>query len=190
MKAFVLKSIFYTSIFLPMLIHLSASAQPDDAAGAYSAADGAAGASSYDEPTVSSVYDTEYESQLLSGTYQLITDSLRSSVGYFSADGNRFIFQSEVPSDNPFYQIFVRDLETGATNRVSPGIGLTTCAWIHPTMDRVMFSSTHEDPDALAKQPEEMQIRRSGIEREHMVGTMTGTMISIKPIVMAAISLI
>ncbi|PDH34887.1 MAG: biopolymer transporter Tol [OM182 bacterium MED-G28] len=167
MKAFVLKSIFYTSIFLPMLIHLSASAQPDDAAGAYSAADGAAGASSYDEPTVSSVYDTEYESQLLSGTYQLITDSLRSGEGYFSADGNRFIFQSEVPSDNPFYQIFVRDLETGATNRVSPGIGLTTCAWIHPTMDRVMFSSTHEDPDALAKQAEEMQIRRSGIERAY-----------------------
>ena len=36
MRAFAVKSIFYTSILLPMLIHLSASAQPDDAAGAYS----------------------------------------------------------------------------------------------------------------------------------------------------------
>ena len=92
MRAFVLNSIFYTSIFLPMLIHLSASAQPDDAAGAYSAADGAAGASSYDEPSGTGLYDTKYESQLLSGTYQLITDSLRSGEGYFSANGDRFIF--------------------------------------------------------------------------------------------------
>ena len=129
--------------------------------------DGIVGATSYSEPPETSSYDTEREDQFLSNTQQLITESLRSGEGYFSADGSRFIFQSEVPGDNPFYQIYVRDLATGATNRVSPGIGLTTCSWIHPTLDRVMFSSTHEDPDALNKQAEEIRIRESGVERPY-----------------------
>lgn len=138
----------------------------DGVAGATST-DGVAGATSYSEPPETSSYDTESEDQFLSNTQQLITESLRSGEGYFSADGSRFIFQSEVPGDNPFYQIYVRDLATGATNRVSPGIGLTTCSWIHPTLDRVMFSSTHEDPDALNKQAEEIRIRESGVERPY-----------------------
>jgi hypothetical protein len=129
--------------------------------------DGIVGATSYSEPPETSSYDTEREDQFLSNTQQLITESLRSGEGYFGADGSRFIFQSEVPGDNPFYQIYVRDLATGATNRVSPGIGLTTCSWIHPTLDRVMFSSTHEDPDALNKQAEEIRIRESGVERPY-----------------------
>ena len=138
----------------------------DGVAGATST-DGVAGATSYSEPPETSSYDTEREDQFLSNTQQLITESLRSGEGYFSADGSRFIFQSEVPGDNPFYQIYVRDLATGATNRVSPGIGLTSCSWIHPTLDRVMFSSTHEDPDALNKQAEEIRIRESGVERPY-----------------------
>ena len=133
------------------------------------AQDGVAGATSYvAAPTLAAgPYDTDYEDSLLSGTRQLITDSLRSGEGYFSADGERFIFQSEQAGENPFYQIFVMDLNTGITSKVSPGIGLTTCAWIHPTQDRIMFSSTHEDPDALAKQAEEIAIRQSGVERPY-----------------------
>jgi Tol biopolymer transport system component len=108
------------------------------------------------------------EASLLRGTRRLVVDSQRSGEGYFSADGQRFIFQSEVPdSDNPFYQIFVMDLASGISSKVSPGIGLTTCSWIHPTLDRVMFSSTHEDPAALAKQAEEISIRESGIARPY-----------------------
>ncbi|MDA1372156.1 MAG: biopolymer transporter Tol [Proteobacteria bacterium] len=142
-------------------------AQPDGTAGATSA-DGVAGATRAATPaSASGPFDTDYEATLLSNTQQLITDSLRSGEGYFSADGRRIIFQSEVPGDNPFYQIYLKDLASGATSRVSPGIGLTTCSWVHPTLDRVMFSSTHEDPDALAKQAEEIQIRQSGIERPY-----------------------
>ena len=53
------------------------------------AQDGVAGATSYAAaPTPTAVpYDTDYEDSLLSGTRQLITDSLRSGEGYFSADG-------------------------------------------------------------------------------------------------------
>jgi Tol biopolymer transport system component len=131
--------------------------------------DGYAGAtSSYAEDKSDySRWDTSYESELLPTTHQLITDSKRSGEGYFSADGTQFIFQSEVEGNNPFYQIFLRDLDSGEIRRVSPGIGLTTCSWVHPTLDRVMFSSTHEDPEARTKMAEEIAIRASGVDRPY-----------------------
>jgi Tol biopolymer transport system component len=126
-----------------------------------------AAATSWAEPTPSIYADVENESDLLSNTRQLVTDSLRSGEGYFSADGRELIYQSEQAGDNPFYQIFVLDLASGVSRLVSPGVGLTTCAWIHPTQDLVMYSSTHEDPNAQAKQAEEIAIRKSGIERAY-----------------------
>ncbi|HAT57557.1 MAG TPA: hypothetical protein DCS79_01985, partial [Gammaproteobacteria bacterium] len=73
--------------------------------------DGMAAATKWVEPTPSDYADVQNESQLLSNTRQLVTDSLRSGEGYFSADGRELIYQSEQPGDNPFYQIFVLDLE-------------------------------------------------------------------------------
>lgn len=134
---------------------------------AESYADGVAGATVTIDPAPGNFVDGEFEAILLSNTRQLITDGLRSGEGYFSAGGDRFIYQSEVPGDNPFYQIHLMDLATETASIVSPGIGLTTCSWVHPTLDRIMFSSTHEDPDALAKQAEEFEIRRSGIDRPY-----------------------
>ena len=130
--------------------------------------DGYAGATSsyYQETDVSSQWDTRYESQLLANTYQLITEGARSGEGYFSADGGRFVYQAETPG-NPFYQIYLLDLDSGESSRVSTGIGLTTCAWIHPTLDRIMYASTHEDPNAQAKQNEELAIRASGEARPY-----------------------
>lgn len=161
-------SMVYTSALPLLLVSVSGLGQPDGVSGASVADyDGVAGATGYIEPTGSELYATEYEAELLTGTYQLITDSLRSGEGYFSADGEQLIFQSEAPGDNPFYQIFLRDLVSGETHRVSPGIGLTSCAWVHPKLDLVMFSSTHEDPEALGKQAEEIRIRESGIERPY-----------------------
>jgi hypothetical protein len=50
---------------------------------------------------------------------------------------------------------------------MSPGTGKTTCAWIHPAGDRVLFASTHLDPDALAKQRAELEERASGKGRRY-----------------------
>lgn len=105
---------------------------------------------------------TGHEAELLSNARQLIYEGLRSGEGYFSADGTRMIFQSEREPGNPFYQIYLMDLETGDTTRVSPGTGKTTCAWIHPSGERVLFASTHEDPEAVKKQQEELEKRASG----------------------------
>lgn len=130
--------------------------------------DGTAGATaSYTAPAAADGIDTEYESELLPNSRRLITEGKRSGESYFSADGKRMIYQAELEGDNPFYQIFVRDLLTGQTTRVSPGIGLTTCSWIHPFEDKVLFASTHEDPNALAKQREEIAMRESGQPRAY-----------------------
>ena len=130
--------------------------------------DGYAGATSanYQEAATSTQWDTRYENQLLTNILQLITDGARSGEGYFSADGTQFVYQAEMPG-NPFYQIYLLDLESRESNRVSTGVGLTTCAWIHPTLDRIMYASTHEDPNALAKQAEELAIRASGEVRPY-----------------------
>lgn len=107
---------------------------------------------------------TDRESDLLSNIRQITFEGLRAGEGYFSADGNRMVFQSERDPANPFFQIYLTDLQTGDIEKVSPGIGKTTCAWIHPDGDRVLFASTHHDPKAEQKQTERLQQRESGNE--------------------------
>ncbi len=107
------------------------------------------------------------EAGLLTGIRQLTFAGKRAGEGYFSAGGSRMIFQSEREPGNPFFQIYLLDLETGDTQRVSPGHGKTTCAWIHPTENRVLFASTHDDPQARQKQQEELDFRASGQERRY-----------------------
>jgi Tol biopolymer transport system component len=97
----------------------------------------------------------------------LTLEGLRTGEGYFDRDGRAMVFQSEREPGNPFYQIYWMDLETGRTDRVSPGHGKTTCAWVHPSGDRVLFASTHEDPEARAKQQAELELRASGGTRRY-----------------------
>src|SRR5262245_53826917 len=99
------------------------------------------------------------ESQFLSNIRQLTFEGRRSGEGYFSPDGKALIFQSEREPGNPFYQIYILDLESGDTHRVSSGIGKTTCAFFRPGTDEVLFASTHLDPEAKAKQEAELDFR-------------------------------
>jgi len=102
------------------------------------------------------------EGALLANVRQLVFEGKRSGEGYFSPDGRRMIFQSEREPGNPFYQMYVLDLETGDTQRVSLGFGKTTCGWFHPSGTRVLFASTHEDPETRARQEEEIARRAAG----------------------------
>src|SRR4051794_7501317 len=111
--------------------------------------------------------ETNQESRFLSNTRQLTFEGRRSGEGYFSPDGKALIFQSERDPDNPFYQIFLLDLESGDTHRVSTGVGKTTCAFFRPASDEVLFASTHLDPNAHAKQKAELDFRASGKERRY-----------------------
>lgn len=105
---------------------------------------------------------TAAEEPLIRDARQLVFEGRRSGEGYFSADGRLMIFQSEREPTNPFYQMYVLDLGSGDTVRVSPGVGKTTCGWIHPDGRRVLFASTHEDPQARARQDEELAKRAAG----------------------------
>ena len=107
------------------------------------------------------------ESRFLSHARQLTFEGKRGGEAYFSPDGKALIFQSEREAGNPFYQIYVLDLESGDTHRVSPGIGKTTCAFFRPGSDEVLFASTHHDPDARAKQKAELDFRAAGKERRY-----------------------
>ncbi|MDX9974959.1 MAG: peptidase M28, partial [FCB group bacterium] len=106
------------------------------------------------------------EAKLLSDIHQLTFAGKRSGEGYFSPDGSSLVFQSERQEDNPFYQIYVLKMGTGDEWRVSPGSGKTTCSWILPG-DKVLFASTHEDPQAAQKQKDEFELRASGKERRY-----------------------
>jgi Tol biopolymer transport system component len=107
------------------------------------------------------------ETKFLTNTRQLTFEGRRSGEGYFSPDGKALLFQSEREADNPFYQIYLLDLQTGDTHRVSPGTGKTTCAFFRPGSDEVLFASTHLDPDSRIKQNAEFELRASGKQRRY-----------------------
>ena len=88
------------------------------------------------------------EDRFISQPRQLILEGKRSGEGYFDAAGKRLIFQSEREEGNPFYQMYVLNLESGDTARVSLGSGKTTCGFF--TKDGLIFASTHEDPESAA----------------------------------------
>ncbi len=111
-------------------------------------------------------YATETdETQFLKNVRQLTYEGKRAGEGYFSKDGKAMIFQSEREPENPFFQIYLLDFETGDTNRVSPGTGKTTCSFCRPGTNDVLFASTHLDPQAKAKQQAEIEFRATGKER-------------------------
>jgi Tol biopolymer transport system component len=107
------------------------------------------------------------ESGFITNTRQLIFEGRRSGEGYFLPDGSKLIFQSEREESNPFYQMYVLDLNSGETTRVSPGTGKTTCGFFQPGTDRVIFASTHADPQSQAKQKAELEFRASGKQRRY-----------------------
>lgn len=102
------------------------------------------------------------EARFLSNIQQLTIEGRRAGEGYFSADGRKLVFQSERVEGNPFFQMFVLDLEFGDVTQISPGHGKTTCGWIHPDGKTVMYASTQHDPEAKAKQRQELELREQG----------------------------
>lgn len=91
------------------------------------------------------------ESKYLAHPRQVTTEGTNGE-GYFSPDGSKIVFQS-IRGAHPFYQIFVKDLGSGEEKMVSTGHGRTTCAYFHPTKPRILFASSHLDPnrDAVAR---------------------------------------
>jgi Tol biopolymer transport system component len=113
------------------------------------------------------------ERDFLTRIRRLTVEGRRAGEGYWSPDGRRLVFQSEREPGNPFYQIYVMNLDTGDVIRISPGTGKTTCAFFRspspgsPGNDDILFSSTHADPKSKQLQDEENAFRASGRERRY-----------------------
>jgi Tol biopolymer transport system component len=107
------------------------------------------------------------ERDFLTRIRRLTVEGRRAGEGYWSPDGKRIVFQSEREPGNPFYQIYTLDLGTGATARISPGTGKTTCSFFRPGSDEILFASTHADPRSKQEQDEELAFRASGKERRY-----------------------
>ena len=108
------------------------------------------------------------ETRFISNARQLIYEGKRSGEGYFSKDGKTLIFQSEREDGNPFYQIYLLDLETGDIRRVSSGVGKTTCGFLRADGKEAIFASTHLDLKAMEKQRLELEFRASGKQRRYL----------------------
>src|SRR3954464_15570148 len=95
------------------------------------------------------------ERDFLTRIRRLTVEGKRAGEGYWSPDGKRLVLQSEREPGNPFYQIYVLDLTTGDTKRISSGVGKTTCAFFRPGTSEIEFASTHADPKSKQFQDEE-----------------------------------
>ncbi len=92
--------------------------------------------------------DPTQEASTLANIRQLTNEGMgftKAGEAYFSPDGKKVIFQA-VPKEEQHYQIYTIPTAGGKPKRVSTGRGACTCAFFHPTKDRILFASTHEDP--------------------------------------------
>ncbi len=87
-----------------------------------------------------------HESKYLTNIRQVTSGMVKAGEGYFSPDGKSIIYQAQ-PNDYPFYQIFTQALVDGKPKRVSTGRGRTTCSFFAPSGDKIIFASSHLDPD-------------------------------------------
>lgn len=74
---------------------------------------------------------------------RMLTFEGENAEAYFSADGDRLIFQSTRPGESSCDQIYMMDAAGGAPQMVSTGRGRTTCSFFFPSGDRILYSSTH-----------------------------------------------
>src|SRR4029078_4244765 len=91
------------------------------------------------------------EDKHLRNIRQITFAGAKNGEAYFSPDGKSIIFQGVREAGNPFYQIYTMKLAHGIAPRVSTGKGKTTCAFFHPKKPRLLFASTHLDPESEAK---------------------------------------
>ena len=92
------------------------------------------------------------EEKFLANVRQL-TFGGQNAEAYWSADGERLIFQSDegrLPCD----QIFTMKADGSERRRVSGGGGKTTCSYFLPAGDRVLYASTIRAGDACPPRPD------------------------------------
>lgn len=110
------------------------------------------------------------EAKYLANLKQVTKGFEKAGEGYFSPDGKSIVYQA-VEVGYPFYQIFTQPLDGGRPTLISTGRGRTTCAFFHPSENKLLFASSHLDPkldetEAAARKQEE-EDKKSGVRRRY-----------------------
>ena len=110
------------------------------------------------------------ESRFLSNVRQVTSGFEKAGEGYFSPDAAQIIYQAIRP-EYPFYQIYTQPLAGGEPKLISTGRGRTTCSYFSPDGKRLLFASSHLDPnmdkteaDAIRQAEED---RKAGTRRRY-----------------------
>jgi Tol biopolymer transport system component len=91
------------------------------------------------------------------GDLRQLTFGGENAEAYFSPDGRSIVFQS-TRDGGACDQIYLMDLGSGETKRVSSGEGRTTCGYfLYPKGERVLYSSTHAAGAACPPKPDRSQ---------------------------------
>jgi Tol biopolymer transport system component/Zn-dependent M28 family amino/carboxypeptidase len=83
-----------------------------------------------------------------------LTNAGQNAEAYFSADGQRLIFQSTLPGVTECDQQFTMTLDGQNLERVSTGTGRTTCGYFYDGGSRIVYSSTHHGAEACPAPPD------------------------------------
>ncbi|MFO0896912.1 MAG: biopolymer transporter Tol [Pirellulales bacterium] len=94
------------------------------------------------------------EPERLKNIRQVTQGLTKAGEGYFSPDGETLIYQG-VPQGYPFYQIYTQPLSGGPPRLVSTGRGRTTCAYFRPDGQKIIYASSHLDPQLDATEEAE-----------------------------------
>jgi Tol biopolymer transport system component len=110
------------------------------------------------------------EGKYLGNVRQLTSGFVKAGEGYFSPDGQTIIYQA-VPQGYPFYQIYKQPLAGGEPQLISTGRGRTTCSFFSPDGKRLIFASSHLDPNLSATEDKERkqqeEDKRTGARRRY-----------------------
>ncbi|MCS6837582.1 MAG: M28 family peptidase [Bdellovibrionaceae bacterium] len=105
--------------------------------------------------------------KLITNRKQITYFGARAGEAYFNSDGTKLVFQAEREPHNPFYQIYEMDLVTGQVRLLSTGRGKTTCAWYHPHQNKILFASTHLDPNFKNEVAKELEERAKPVKGKY-----------------------
>jgi Tol biopolymer transport system component len=96
---------------------------------------------------------TPEESEHFFGTLEQLTFGGQNAEAYFSPDGRRLIFQ-RTDDEHACDQQFVINVDGSDMERVSNGLGRTTCGYFFQGGSRVLYSSTFHDAEACPPPPD------------------------------------
>ncbi len=82
------------------------------------------------------------------GNLQRITAGGADAEAYFSIDGKSLVLQT-TRGDHPHDQIYTVGVDGSNLRRISPGPGKTTCSFYFPDGERIVYATTHLEPEAI-----------------------------------------